>query len=373
MKKSVSICYLGNPDYDTRVNNLYESLVKNGYKVNVIGFDWRNENSQISTGAKTIYRLRKTKFSLLFYLRFAVLLSKWLLKSKSYFYFAEDVYTLPFVTFFAGLKGAKVIYNSRELYMSLAGLRNKPRIQKGIAAIEKMFIHKTSVVLTTGDMDTEYIKKYYNIKNVYTIRNLPNLSQPDNIVDLREKYNLPGNCKILLYQGVLFEGRGIGVIIKLLKQLEGFVFVLLGIGEYQNKYEKMAEEYGVSERVIFAGAIEQGELKNYTAGADIGVSLIENISESYYYALPNKLFEYIMAGLPVIVSDLPQMKKVVEGYNVGAAIDIEDEERIIDVVKQIACEEEKYNKFKNNCASAAEELNCEKEFEKLYSLMEKLN
>ena len=91
--------------------------------------------------------------------------------------------------------------------------------------------------------------------------------------------------------------------------------VVLGTGVFRTKYEKLASELGITDRIHFLGNIDQKELINYTAGADIGVALIENISKSYYYALPNKLFEYIMANVPVLISDLPQMKKIVDDYN----------------------------------------------------------
>ncbi len=362
-KKSVTICFLGNPYFDTRVNNLGNSLENAGYEVNIIGFDWRNPEFIPEYGKTTIYKIHKGKFSLFFYLHYAFLLKWKLLRSKSEIFFAEDIYTLPFVYFFAKLKRAKVIYNSRELFGYLAGLRNKKFVQRLIAKIESIFITKVDLVLTTGEMDTEFIKKQYNIENVITIRNLPLLKTAENKIDYRKMFNLDEKVKILFYQGVLFEGRGLEIIIKSLQELPDCVFVLCGSGEQKQKFIDCAEKYKVSKQVIFLGVINQNELINYTAGADLGLSLIENLSVSYYHALPNKLFEYVMASVPALVSDLPQMKNIVEKYQVGKVVDIENGKLPVNAIREILENKTILSELKLNCQKARLELNWEKEFE----------
>ena len=86
---------------------------------------------------------------------------------------AEDVYTLPLVTFYAKLKRKKVYYNCRELYPFLAGLRNKKIVQAIIRSVERFFIKRVDLVLTTGEMDAQFIQQYYKITNVIVLRNLP--------------------------------------------------------------------------------------------------------------------------------------------------------------------------------------------------------
>ena len=90
-----------------------------------------------------------------------------------------------------------------------------------------------------------------------------------------------------------------------------------------------------SDRIHFLGAVNHNELLTYTASADIGLALIENISISYYYALPNKLFEYIMAGVPILSSNLPQMKKVIDDYQVGKYVDPEHENDLVSNLNEL--------------------------------------
>ncbi|MBU1100441.1 MAG: glycosyltransferase [Bacteroidetes bacterium] len=370
VNKTACICFLGNPNFDTRVNNLAGSFESIGIKTDVIGFEWRDQEVNAQRGRRTIYKLDKSKSSLFYYAKFKTLLILHLLKTNADYYFAEDVYTLPFVTIIAKIKKAKVIYNSRELYTQLAGLRNKSFVQKVISTLEKMYIRKVDLVLTTGEMDTDFIKEKYTLENVLTIRNLPLKKLPINIINYNRLFNLDKKYKVLFYQGVLFEGRGIDQVIKLLPELGDYIFVLCGTGEHKDQFVELAFELGVSDRVFFLGAIDQAELINYTAGADIGFSLIENISISYYYALPNKLFEYIMASVPVIVSDLPQMKKIVMDYKVGAVVDFDNVNELKETILRLTETSDSIKAFKENCVVAAEELNWQKEFTKL---LERLN
>lgn len=365
MRKRICIAFLGNAFQDSRVTNLKNSLEGDNCDVSVISFDW--SDSVIDTGDKKIKVIKipgKNYSSVLFYLTFSYQLIFELINTKADIFFAEDLYTLPFVTIIAKMKGAKVYYNSRELYAYIGGLTKRPFLQGLVRMIEKFFIHRVDLVMTTGEMDSEFIEKYYDIKNTLVIRNIPLLTFPTHIVDFRKMFNIPIKNKILLYQGVIQGGRGIPVILKALSKINSVSLVLLGDGEKKNNFIKLAGELGIDERVHFVGTISQDGLINYTAGGDIGLSLIENISVSYYHALPNKLFEYIMAGLPVISSDLPQMKRIVENYKVGEVVDINDIGGIVSAINKLIDNAALMDLYKSNCVSAAKELNWQEEYKR---------
>lgn len=373
MQKKVCIAFLGNALHDSRIVNLTNSLKQDGCKVSVISFDWFISNRAYYDDTYKIFKLEKTRFSFFFYFRFALILLIELIRSRADIYFAEDFYTLPFVTILSRIKKAKVYYNSRELYAFLGGLRNRPILQWFVKSIEKIFIRKVDLVLTTGEMDSHFLENFYNISNTLLIRNIPLLKHPDAIIDFRAKYNLSSETLILLYQGVLLEGRGIPLIFSAIKFLPETVLILLGDGEQRNNYERLASELNISNRVYFTGAIDQKELINYTAGGDIGLSLIENISVSYYHALPNKLFEYIMAGLPVLSSDLPQMKRIVETYRVGEAVNISDSNIFLETLKRWIDNPALIQEFKKKCTEAAKELNWQEEYNRVRTKLLEFN
>jgi glycosyltransferase involved in cell wall biosynthesis len=362
-KKKICIAFLGNALHDSRITNLTNSLKEDGCRVSVIGFDWFISSKDHSDEDSKIFKINKGRISLLFYLNFAFILIRELIFTKADIYFAEDIYTLPFVTLIARARKSKIYYNSRELYPFIGGLRNRPRIQKLVTSVERYFIKKVDIVLTTGKMDSSFLEDFYGINNTLVIRNIPLYQKPDNKVDFRRLYNIPNDRLILLYQGVMLEGRGIPLILIAMSKLPRTCLVLLGDGEQKRNFQHMASELNVADRVIFAGTILQKDLINYTAAADIGLSIIENISISYYHALPNKLFEYIMAGLPVLSSDLPQMKEIVDTYKVGEYVSLENEESIVPILNKWIDEPQLLIDFKNNCQSAALELNWQKEYE----------
>ncbi|MCX7875757.1 MAG: glycosyltransferase [Melioribacteraceae bacterium] len=371
-KKKICIAFLGNPYHDSRVTNLYNSLIEDGYEVSVISFNWFAD--KISNNKNyIIHEISRKQGSLNFYLSFLTKLFSSLIKSKADIFFAEDIYTLPIVVLIAKIKKAKIFYNSREIYSFIGGLRNRPFLQKIITSIEKYFIKKVDLVLTTGEMDTEFLKNFYSLENVITVRNIPLYQEPKYNFDFRSKFNIPTNYKILLYQGILIDGRGISIILKALQKIHNAVFILLGEGSEKEKFIKEAKELNVYERVSFAGSYPQDELINFTSSADIGLALIENISISYYHALPNKLFEYIMANVPVVSCSLPQMKNIVEKYKVGIVVDLDNVEDVISSINNLINDEKTLIKFKINCKEAAKELNWQNEYQILRKEIMRIN
>ncbi|MBU1096598.1 MAG: hypothetical protein CVV23_13430 [Ignavibacteriae bacterium HGW-Ignavibacteriae-2] len=363
-KKSVCIAFLGNAFNDTRVTNLVDSLTKEGFEVRVISFDWTSENFTGKDGNIAVFKLDKTNSHIKYYLNFIKILFTQLRKTNCDYYVASDVYTLPLVTFFAKFKKKKIYYDCRELYPFLAGLRNRKYLQIAIRFIERVFISKVDKVIATAPMDAQFIQHYYKITDPIVLRNLPKIKKCTESINLRGKLNIPENSKILLYQGVIFEGRGIGKTISALPKLEDAHFIVIGSGNKRKEYEKLAIDLGVEDRVHFIGTKSQEELINYTTEADYGLSLIENISLSYYYALPNKMFEYIAAGVPVICSALPQMKDIVDDYKVGWVLDIENG-NVASAIEKIMKEAPDKNTMKNVLEKASAELNWDVEFEKI--------
>jgi len=368
-QNQIVITFLGNAYHDSRVVNLIDSLKQENYKVKTISFDWKTKGLKTQLGETSIYKLDKSNSSLSFYFNFFFLLIKNLLKHKAQIYFAEDIYTLPIVYFFAKLNKAKVFYNSREIYAHLAGLRNKGIVQSIIARVERTFIYKVDTVLVTGEMDAEYLKEAYGINNFVVVRNLPKYQNEIKAVDLRTKLSISKEEKIILYQGVVLEGRGILFLIMLLDKIKNTHFIIVGDGEFRNEFVNFTNKSIVKNRAHFIGAVNHEDLLSYTANADVGISLIENISISYYYALPNKLFEYIMAGVPIISSKLPQMEKVVAEYKVGQCVDMTNEDEVVNTLNKMLNNEELLKEYSSNCKIASKELNWEVEFEKIKELL----
>jgi len=368
--KKVLITFLGNINYDTRCNNLYDTLTANNFDVEFIGFDWMTQGFVETQGNISIHKLKKGFLSLSFYLKFIWHIKVKLITTKASIIFAEDIYTLPFAVIFGKLKRAMIYYDSRELFGYLAGLKDKKLKQLFWKWTEKFFIRKADYVIVTGPMDADFLKKDYGLKNIILLRNLPRYYKPELKLDLHSHLQINKSKKLILYQGVLLKGRGIEKVFSVLNELPDHLFVVVGGGEYEEHYQNLSEQMNLTDQVFFLGKLTQEDLPQLTASVDIGVSLIENISTRYYYALPNKLFEYIMAEIPVIVSNLPQMKEIVDKYDVGYAVEFESKAELISAIKKLTEDNNLYASTKQNCRIASQELNWEKE---VVSLLKTLN
>jgi glycosyltransferase involved in cell wall biosynthesis len=360
-KKKVLITFLGNINYDTRCKNLYDTLSTNGYEVEFLGFDWTTKDFVPSEGNISIHKLKKGFLSISFYLKFIWHTKLKLITSKASIIFAEDIYTLPFSIIFGKLKHAKVYYDSRELFGYLAGLKEKKFKQTFWKWTENFFIKRADKVIVTGKMDGEFLRQEYGIENIILLRNLPRYYKPETKINLHSQLQIEKSKKIILYQGVLLKGRGIEKVFEVLKDLPNHIFIIAGGGEFEDFYRRLSVEMKLTDQVIFLGKLTQEDLPKVTASVDVGVSLIENLSKSYYYALPNKLFEYIMAEVPVISSNLPQMQEVVEKYDVGLVVNIDNKTELIDAIKKLTDDSSLHESKKQNCHIASQELNWEKE------------
>ncbi|MBE2280131.1 MAG: glycosyltransferase [Ignavibacteriaceae bacterium] len=362
--ESALIVFLGNINYDTRVKNFYDSLTAKGVIVSVICFDWIEGDTTFPGKNVKIYKLSKSS-PLLFYPKFIFFTIYNLLKFKGNKIFAEDIYTLPLAVIVAKLKRIKVIYDSRELFAFLAGLKNKKMTQRILTFIEEKFIRKTEKIIVTGSMDGVFISERYNLhkEKIIVHRNLPFYTNSE-IVKIEDGVKI-----VLAYQGVLTAGRGLNNLFKALYQNSNYTLEITGSGDSLEKLKNDVSSLNLVDRVKFNGRVNQNLLTGYTKKAHIGTALIENLSLSYYYALPNKLFEFINAGKPVIVSKLPQMVEIIEKYDCGWVVDLEKENDLEELLDHLYNSKSEIEVKSQNCLKAAKTLNWEVEFEKNFEAL----
>ncbi|MBK9248013.1 MAG: glycosyltransferase [Ignavibacteria bacterium] len=310
--------------HDARTLNLARTLVKNGKSVLLLGIGTADDCAHLALeGLIFIPILPPTPLSKLFlrWMKFYVFLFFKRNEFCSRIYCAEDVFTLPMAVMLASKFNSKVIYDSREIFSALASNHSRPLRQKIITLIEKKYVKNVTRMFTSGELDSEYLSTYLSIPTPVVIMNVPPFSTPNHSNLLRDKYSIPKNSRILIYQGWIAEGRGIIEVVKALQHLPEMVLCLVGDGEFQTVVLERARQEHVENRVIFCGKVPYDHLPLLTASADAGICFIEPISLSYSFALPNKLFEYCMAGIPTLVSDLPAMRRVLEEFPIGILVD----------------------------------------------------
>ena len=329
MAKSVTIILLGDFFFDARCINMADTILDARLNLNIIN----TGNSKNSYRGKRIYHISLPKRGFYKYIKFHKEVKNVLTEINSEIIIAGDLFSLPVAT---SIKDAHVIYDSREIYTQLAGLSNNPLKQKFWSWVEKKNITKTKSVLVTADGDGIILKNLYPNINITKIYNFPSIElKPSGSISLRKKFNISAESKIFLYQGVLHKNRGIKTIIKLLENFQNAHAVIIGDGPYRDELQKYAVKRKTEKRTHFYGAVPYLELLELSADADIGFSLIKPVSKSYEQALPNKLFEYALAGIPVIASNLPEMDKIINKYQIGYTVAHDEINAQTQIIKKI--------------------------------------
>ncbi|WP_207644734.1 glycosyltransferase [Caloranaerobacter ferrireducens] len=310
---------------------------------------------------KLIYLfLKKTKF-LKTYIRFCIFLRmiKEGLRKDYDIYHSNDLNTLPQGYICKLIKKSKLIYDSHEVQTSRTGY-----VGKQYYYLEKFLIKKIDKMIMTTDTRAEYTAKLYGIEKPEVVHNYPFYRVPQkHSVDLYKLLDITKEEPILLYQGGIQQGRGLEKIVEAIPKIKKGVIVFIGDGKIKNEIIKLCEEIGVMDRVRFVPKVPVNELLNYTQNAYLGFQVLQNICYNHYSTLSNKLFEYIMAEVPVVASSFPEIKKVVEGERVGVTIDPHESENIAKAVNFMIDNPDKYAEYKANCKKAREKYNWEREKE----------
>ena len=306
---------------DSRVIKESVSLANNGYIVEVIAHldknlidNQKQENFTVRRFSYLDRTVSKSKISKLrAYLKY---IKKSVLYCKDFdILHCNDLNALPIGVIIKKFfnKNVKIVYDAHEYETEMHGLSG---IQQKLAKIlENFFIkHVDKTITVSSGISNEYAR-IYTIEKPALVLNTPHYKEIEKKDIFRETFDIGKNQTIFLYQGNLGRGRGIEVLLDTFKVLDlSNVIIFMGYGQLEGLLKEESSKY---DNIYFHKAMSPDVLLDYTSSADFGISTIEDSCLSYHYCLPNKMFEYIMAEVPVIVSDLPEMKKIVADNHVG--------------------------------------------------------
>ena len=290
-------------------------------------------------------------------------------RSKPKVVHCHSVSSLPVGVAFKILCGSAVVYDAHELETERNGLSG---IKKKLTIVSESFFIKRYVDMTVvvSESIAEWYFKKYNIQNIVVVRNVPlqvaTLLEKKNI--FRKKFDIDEGSIVFIYQGVFSKGRSIDVLLDVFSRVnEDRHIVFMGYGQL---YDKILVASKKHKNVHLVEAVSPDQIINYTACADVGICLIENTCLSYYYSLPNKFFEYILSGLPVITYNFPDQSKIIVKYDCGWVVN----ENACDAVNLINKLSKQAVEHKSNKAKIArkdfnwisEVKNMVTEYEKLY-------
>jgi glycosyltransferase involved in cell wall biosynthesis len=314
MQKTAIVLATNDLVTDQRVHKTCTTLQECGYWVVEFGF-LRPRSLPLK---RSYFTLRPKLWFLegpIFYAEFNIRLFFYLMTTQVDLIFANDLDTLPAAFLAAKLRHKRLIFDAHELFIELPELADRAIVRKFWEKLENYMLPHLKETITVCKSIADIYNKKYNLE-MKVVRNTP-LYRTDAVL---KKISYPGK-KIILYQGSLNLARGLEWVIDAMSFVENAMLVIIGAGDIKKNLEVRVKDSGVVDKVVFLGEIDGELLYQYTSSANIGLCLLEQKGLNYYYALPNRIFDYIHAGVPVLATNFPEIANIVETYKTGVLID----------------------------------------------------
>lgn len=352
---------------DQRVHKACLTLRKTGFDVLLVG---RRQRKSPEMDERP-YHTRRIRLIFekgpLFYAEYNIRLFLFLLFHRASCLLSNDLDTILPNFWISRLKRIRLIYDSHEYFTETPELVNRPKVQQVWRRIEEYVLPKMNEMITVNESIANLFREKYNIK-VRVIRNIPmrtTLPKPAT----REEFDLPADRHLLILQGSGINiQRGAEELVEAMTYLEDCLLMIVGGGDVLPTLKKKVEEKHLEDHVRFFPRMPYRNLMAITQLADFGFTIDKDTNLNYRFSLPNKLFDYIQANVPIIASHLPEIERIIKKYDIGVFIDDHRPETIAQTVREALADEKMMRTWKNNLAVAARELCWENEEKKLMSI-----
>ena len=351
---------------DQRVHKMALTLMKKGWDILVIGRKLPASGNLDRPYGTSRLRLLFNKGPL-FYACFNIRVFFLLLATKASLFVANDLDTLPAVWLASRIRMKPLVYDSHEYFTEVPELVGRKREQKIWKFIERSIQPRLINVVTVNHSIARIFNEEYG-REVKVVLNFPICESPGQITG----YLPPGfaNSPLIIYQGAVNKGRGLEQLIGALPELPEYNVIVAGGGDLLGKIKDMVRSAGLSERVYFTGKVPFEELKWYTAQAMVGISLEQDIGLNYRYSLPNKLFDYMRAGLPVVASDLPEISRLVRRSGSGILVSDFSPDSLAGVFRKLLEDRDLRKKLSDNARMNSGDYCWEKQEELILDIFE---
>lgn len=349
---------------DNRVNKTCNSLVKYGLIVTLIGRKF--------TSSPTLNRNYKCKLlniffkkNILYYAELNIKLFFYLLFTQQDYLWANDLDTLLPNYLVAKIKRKPLIFDSHEHFTEVPELKENPFAKKVWKSIEKHCIKGCNAVITVCNPIKDYFKKEYNKESVI-VRNIPSsVFKNDYFTPSKDKENL------IVWQGAINVERGLEEICEAMQWVEGKL-IIMGEGGIKTLLERKIKHLKIEDKVELCGRLVFEEMIQKTRRAKLAISIDKPTNGNYAISLPNKIFEYISCSVPVLVSDLQEIRHIVDNYHTGVYLKSYNPKDLSSQINDLISDNEKLDSIAQNCKKAAKELTWENEEIKIFNVLNQL-
>ncbi len=351
---------------DQRVHRHAMALHEKGVKVILVGRKLGNSLPLLDRPYAT-HRLHLIfNKGPLFYAEINIRLFFFILFKKCDWLLANDLDTLMPNYIASRLLSRRLIYDSHEYYTGVPELDGRLVVRGVWRAIERWILPKLETTFTVNHSIAKLYKQEYGV-SMGVVRNIPDAKEP---VQFKTRADLgwPVDSRVILFQGSgINVDRGGEEALQAMQYVKGAVLYFIGGGDVIGKLKQMSQSLKLETKVRFIDRVPPDQLFQYTLNADLGLSLDKGTNINYRYSLPNKLFDYIHAGVPVLVSDLPEVAAIVREYNVGLVSDSHEPEALGKLITEML-NSDKRAQWHENLKRAALQLNWAIEKQKLLNI-----
>jgi glycosyltransferase involved in cell wall biosynthesis len=376
---------------DIRATRAATALLEAGYAVSIV--DVQGEGAQlVEKDISGIYKkhiivpwaFKTTRFE-----RWALLRAAWMLilgilqliRIPADIYHALDLPALPACFIAAQLRHKPLIFESYELPLAMRSTSEMSTSRRWldalIAPLLTVMLPRCAGIITVSPPIADEFRQRYHCPNVALIRNIPAYRAVPKSDSLRQHLGLNPNTRIALYQGYLQPDRGLDRLIHAAAFLERDITIVMmgkGEGSTQSQLEALITREGVADLVKILPPVPYAELLNWTASADLGLIIyMPDYSLNVRMMLPNKLFEYLMAGLPILASPLEAVEEIIRAYDIGQVVSSLAPEDIGSAINAMLANTEVLARMRHNALEAARyEFHWEKESSHLIRLYDEI-
>lgn len=338
----ISMVVLNPFTHDSRVLKEAESLIRQGHQVTVNalwkqGLAFKEQRSGIQIVRTRQHARELVHIPGLAWLELLLAIPNKIAFQRPEVIHAHDLNALILAYPAARLSRARIIYDAHELETArnFGGAEVSGWRKRLMVTVERFLIRRVDAVITVSPSIARHLEMLYQIPIPFIVLNCPLLSDIPPKGQLRSQIGLAAGKPLLLYQGGILAGRGLPTLLEAVALLPEITLVILGDGPILGSVKEKAHRLGIEERVHFLGAVPYQELLKYTCDADMGTCLLDHICLNHYYALPNKLFEYLMVGVPVLASDFPDLRQVILESKAGKVTDPADPVGIASAIREM--------------------------------------
>lgn len=362
LKKKIIIPVINDLATDQRVLRLCQWWHKKDYDVLLYGRVLSNSPSMPNLPFESIRVKHFFNKGMFFYAEFSLRLFFFLLCRKVDVIWANDLDTLPAASFAKSLRRSKLlIYDSHEYFTEVPELQNNNFARSVWLFFEKLCVPKVDFAFTVNKSIADVYTNKYGIP-FHILRNMPykNLNK---LIKTKAELGLPQDKFLVILQGSGINiDRGAEEAVEAFGLLpDRFVLVIAGSGDVISALKNRVKEMHWEHKILFFDRMPYSLLMQYTQSCNVGLSLDKDTNLNYRFSLPNKIFDYIQAHIPVLVSNLPELKRVVNEYKVGEVVMNHNPQTIADAIQKLSCDAENLNLYTQNAILASDILCREKE------------